>query len=249
MSEVFISGIEKLIQKIEQTQMDNINKAGQIIADAVASDHYVYVFGTGQSALMMYETMNRKGVFAQIIPMLDMGVAMNSGARASGGFEKLAGYGRIVVNDYLVQPGDVLIDVSNSGVNATPVEVAIEAKKKGMTVVALISMDTARHLPPDKGNPYGKNLYEVADLVLDTCGVAGDALVQLEGMVPKVGPDSTILNAIVLHAVLVEADKDLLAKGITPAIGMRVYDEGGPEYNARVVDPVRRKMRALNPHF
>jgi uncharacterized phosphosugar-binding protein len=245
-SDLYIAGIQEMIAKVKNTQTENIQHAAQLIAEAVATDHLIYVFGTGQSALMTYETFYRKGVFLEILPMIDSGLSMNSGALRSGGFERLTGYAKIVLQDYDVQPGDVVIVVSNSGMNAAPVEMAIEAKKKGATVIGLTSMATTQAVHIDPGNPTGKKLFEVVDLVLDTCGSPEDSFVRLEGMRATVGPCSTVLNTVILHSIIAQAAKYLLDRGIIPAVAMRPYAEGAKEYNERVVGPIRKKLK---PHL
>jgi uncharacterized phosphosugar-binding protein len=45
---------------------------------------------------------------------------------------------------------------------------------------------------------------EVADLVLDTCGEPGDALVSIEGSPAKAGLGSTIAGAVLVDSMMVE---------------------------------------------
>ncbi len=249
MSELYITGIQEMIEKIRQTQTDSIQRAGQVIAEAVASGHLVYTFGTGHSSLMMYETSYRKGVFMEILPMLDQGLTMNSGQLRSAGFERMSGYAKVVLKDYDVRSGDVVIVISNSGVNAAPVEMAIEAKNKGAFVIGVTSMATSTHVDIDPGNPTGKKLYQVVDLVIDTCGAAEDSFVRLEGMRATAGPCSTVLGAVVLHSVIEQACQSLLKRGIVPSVAMRPYAEGAQEYNEKILGPVRKRLKPYWRHM
>jgi len=46
----------------------------------------------------------------------------------------------IIVSGYDLRPGETLIIVTNSGINAVPIEVALECKKRGLHVSALTNL-------------------------------------------------------------------------------------------------------------
>jgi len=210
-------------------------------------DRLVYVFGAGHSHLLAYEVFARAGGLAQMQPILDHGLDFGSGARRQGGFERLPGYARIVIQDYDIRPGDVMIVISNSGRNPAPVEMALEGKKRGATVIALTSLPHSMSV--SSSDPSGKRLFEVADLVLDTGCVAGDALVKLEGLPPRVGPGSTVIGALILNAIVVQVAKNLLDRGETPAVAFSGNLEGGQEYNEKVLDKTMEKFRGQMRHM
>ena len=62
-------------------------------------------------------------------------------------------------------------------------EMALEAKSKGAYVIAVTSKNhsdsvTSRHKS-------GKKLIDIADLVIDNCGVVGDCILQVPGLHEK----------------------------------------------------------------
>jgi len=246
-AEQYILEIKKLIEKVEKTQISNIRRAAELIADSIMRDRLVYVFGAGHSHLLAYEVFARAGGLAQMQPILDHGLDFGSGARRQGGFERLPGYARIVIQDYDIRPGDVMIVISNSGRNPAPVEMALEGKKRGATVIALTSLPHSMSV--SSSDPSGKRLFEVADLVLDTGCVAGDALVKLEGLPPRVGPGSTVIGALILNAIVVQVAKNLLDRGETPAVAFSGNLEGGQEYNEKVLDKTMEKFRGQMRHM
>lgn len=246
-AEQYILEIKKLIEKVEKTQISNIRRAAELIADSIMRDRLVYVFGAGHSHLLAYEVFARAGGLAQMQPILDHGLDFGSGARRQGGFERLPGYARIVIQDYDIRPGDVMIVISNSGRNPAPVEMALEGKKRGATVIALTSLPHSMSV--SSSDPSGKRLFEVADLVLDTGCVAGDALVKLEGLPPRVGPGSTVIGALILNAIVVQVAKNLLDRGETPAVAFSGNLEGGQEYNEKVLDKIMEKFRGQMRHM
>jgi uncharacterized phosphosugar-binding protein len=97
---------------------------------------------------------------------------------------------------YQLLPGEALIAISNSGKNGSPIDVALYAKKKGLTVIAVTCMAMSRVTPSQ--HPSGKRLFEVADHVLDNGGVPGDAIVDVTDEI-KAGPTSTLIGCSVLN--------------------------------------------------
>jgi uncharacterized phosphosugar-binding protein len=147
------------------------------------------------------------------------------------------------LDDYDVQAGDVIIVISNSGRNAAPVEMALEAKERGLVVVALTSLAHARSVPPKHAS--GKRLNEIADIVLDNQGVPGDGILKLEGLQPRVGPTSTVMGAIILNAIMVQAVTYILEAGGTPPVAFSANLDGAEEYNADLVRQYRGRVRHL----
>ena len=180
----YMAEINKLIQRVEKTQMDSIQRAAQWIADAISRDRLVYLFGAGHSHLLANECFARAGGLLNMQAMLDPGLGFIAGAERQGGFERLPGYAKIVIRDYDIRADDVIIVISNSGRNPAPVQMALEAKKRGAKVVALTSMPHSTSV--SSNDPSGKRLFEVADVILDNGCPAGDAVVQLEGLLPRV---------------------------------------------------------------
>ena len=71
----------------------------------------------------------------------------------AGFIENLVGYGTALVErydrQYELRAGEVVIVISNSGKNASPIEVALHAKKKGCIVVVRPDQYVANVLPLD----------------------------------------------------------------------------------------------------
>jgi uncharacterized phosphosugar-binding protein len=127
-------------------------------------------------------------------------------------------------------------------VNTVPVETALAAHQIGMKVIAVIAQDYAAQIP---AGPSGKKLADIADIVLDNHGVAGDALVPLENGDLRLGPLSTIAGAFILNAVLTEAVWRINAKGVTPPIYISANMPGANDHNAGLIE----QYRTRNPHL
>jgi uncharacterized phosphosugar-binding protein len=213
----YIDEIKKLIERIEQTQVDSIHKVAELVSEAIIKEKLIYVFGAGHSNILAIECFDRAGGLANMQPMLDAGLDFYSGSRRQSYFERLPGYINGMVEEYGIQPGDLVIIISNSGRNPAPVQMALEVKKRGAVVVALLSKDHSERV--SSNDPSGKKLIEIADIVLDNGCPAGDALVELPGLPPRVGPGSTVAGAIILNAIVTQAAKNIREKGLTPPVG------------------------------
>jgi len=130
--------------------------------------------------------------------------------------ERTEGLGPVILRNFRFGPGDLMWVVSTSGTSALVVDVALEAKRLGLPVLALVG---AAHAAASKsGHSSGKKLTDIADLVLDNCAPAGDALVRIPGLETPVGPGSTLGNTLIINAVKCEVARLLTAAGQPPLV-------------------------------
>ena len=168
-----------------------IAQLAPILGASVARGGVIHTFGSGHSDVIAREIIGRAGGLVCVTGVID----------PTGGFiENLIGYGTKLIErydrQYQLLAGEVIIVVSNSGKNSSPIEVALHAKKKGLTVIGLtaLSMSTTTATV----HPGGQRLHEVADYVLDNCGVPGDAIVEVTpGLMA--GPTSTFIGSSLLN--------------------------------------------------
>lgn len=205
----YMQKVSELLQKVHDTQKDNIRELARRFADNIAENRIIHVFGTGHSHMIGIEMFCRAGGLANVNALLDPDALTNFGARRSGALEKVEGLADVIFDQYKIAKGDIMIIISNSGRNAVPIEMAMRAKKEGVYTVALTnhhqSMNsTSRHSS-------GKKLYEVVDMVLDSCVPDGDAMMNIGGTLT--GPGSTVASVVLLDTVVTEALKILDAEG------------------------------------
>ena len=243
-AELYIAEVKKLIEKIETTQMDAIRKVAELVSDAIIKQNLVFIFGAGHSNILAIETFDRAGGLGNMQAMLDSGLHYFSGAHRQSGFERLPGYARCIIGDYNIKAGDVLIVLSNSGRNPVPVQMALEAKKLGAVIVALTSLEHSKAVTSN--DPSGKKLYEIADIVIDNGCPPGDALVSLPGLLPKVGPGSTVAGATIMNAIITQASQNVLDKGLNPPVFFSGNLPDAADYNQKFMvqqEIFTRKMK------
>lgn len=240
----YFNAVKSLIDEIEKSQMENILRAARLVSDATLDNRLIYLFGAGHSCILSFECYARAGGMGNIQAMIDGGLDFFSGSARQGLFERLPGYAACMIGDYDIREGDVLFVFSNSGRNPAPVQMAIEAKKLGAVVVGVTSLEHSNSVTSN--DPSGKKLVDVADLVIDNGCPAGDAMVALEGLLPKVGPGSTVAGATIMNAIIVQAAQNILDSGGTPPVFMSGNLPGGKDYNKQYREAnknLRNRMR------
>ena len=194
-----------LLARARETNAPVIARLAPLIGQSVARGGVVHTFGSGHSELVSREIIGRAGGLVCVTGIID----------PTGGFiENLPGYGELLAarydRQYRLNPGETVIVVSNSGKNASPVDVALYAKAKGLTVAALTCVAMSKATPSQ--HPSGRRLFEVADHVLDNCGVPGDALVEVGGGI-SAGPTSTLAGCSILNWLMLSVAQWLGSNG------------------------------------
>ena len=230
----YFAALRTIFEKVEQTQLDAIRSAGRLGAAAVLGGGLIHVFGTGHSHLLAEELYYRAGGLLTVNAILEPSVMLHEGGAKSSAVERLPGMARAVIDQEPVRQGDLMIIASNSGRNAMPVEMALEAQARGARVVAVTSLAHSQGQTPN--NPPGKKLYEVADVVIDNGGVPGDAVVVLPGLPVRACATSTAVGAAIVQAIVAEVIDGILAAGQVPPVIQSGNVEGSQAYNQRLVE-------------
>jgi uncharacterized phosphosugar-binding protein len=241
-AQAYIDAVRERLDTIAANELQAIGRAAAAIVKAIETDGQVYLFGTGHSHMLAEEGHYRAGGLAAVCPILHSSLMLHEGSMLSTKMERMSGLGPAVLSSYRPTSKDVLVIFSNSGVNAVPVETALAAKEIGMTLIAVVAQDYAAQVP---AGPSGKKLADIADIVLDNHGVAGDSLVELAGNELRVGPFSTIAGAFIWNAVLTEVAWRMSEQGVTPPVYISANMPGAREHNAALVE----QYRTRNPHL
>jgi uncharacterized phosphosugar-binding protein len=130
--------------------------------------------------------------------------------------ENVQGFGPIVWRNFAVTSADALLAISSSGCNAVTIDVAIEAKRLGMFVVALTSL--ANSAKSASRHDSGRKLADVADVVLDQQSPPGDSVVWIPGLETPVAPVSTITSCTIINLIKAEVARLLNEAGQPPKV-------------------------------
>lgn len=210
--------ISEILAAIHSTQVASLEKAGEAMAVAIAQGKRVYLFGSGHSVIPVMDIFPRYGSFIGFFPLYDprlmwWNVIGPGGARELLWLERSEGYARVFLQSYPLEPGDCMLVFSHGGLNAAPVEVALEAKQKGLTVITVSSFANAGASRATHSS--GRKLSDIADVAIDNCVPPEDALVDI-GRKEKVAAGSTMAAAFIAMSLVAEVGQRLVARGFEP---------------------------------
>lgn len=227
--------VDRIFERIRREQVDALERAADLFADTLARDGIVYAFGSGHSQSVALEFYYRAGGLAPCDIIADP---------TFGRAERVAGYAAALLEPYPVCSRDLLIVVSNSGRNPLPVEMALEGRRRGAAVIGITSLAHSRAVSPRQ--PLGKRLFEVCDVVLDNCGVPGDAAASLPGGgALRIGATSTLAGIFIAQTLVCRVAEILTARGLPVPLLCSMNLDEGDERNASLLTSLRHRIRGL----
>jgi uncharacterized phosphosugar-binding protein len=244
----YLTAITQLLGRIEEEEREPIAAAAEVLADRIAADQVVHVYGPGgHSNLASQEIFFRAGGLMHVSAILDEGTLLSNGALRSMAVERTPGYGRIVIENAGLGAGDVLLLVNAYGINAVLIDAAITAREQGVRTIGVSSRRHAEQTAPDHParHPSGANLHDLVDVAIDTKVPVGDAVIDLDGLPERVGAVSTFANAFALNSLVLRTLDVLLARGVTPPIWRSGNAPGGDQANARFLQDFRDRVKWL----
>ncbi|KPL13882.1 MAG: hypothetical protein AMS26_12730 [Bacteroides sp. SM23_62] len=191
----WLENARRIMDKIEETQLENITKAATVMADSIEAGRWVHTFGCGHSTLPVEEMYPRIGGFVGFHPIIELPLSFfthivgDMGVHQFIFLERVEGYGNQIMKGYNFDERDTMWLFSHTGINNVNIDVALRSKELGMSVVVFGSAEESK----DKKSRHscGKNIFEIADIVVDSCVPLQDASVDLKNHQDKIGPLST----------------------------------------------------------
>ncbi|EFH80436.1 sugar isomerase domain-containing protein [Ktedonobacter racemifer] len=244
----YLQLIVEHLQLLHESNRESIQQAARMVADQVKADKLVYAYGPGgHSNLGSQELFFRAGGLMHVSAILDEGTLLSGGALRSMAIERTPGYGKIVIDDYGLGEGDLLILINAYGINAALIDAALEARHRGVKIIGVTSVRHAQATPADHParHPSKKNLYELVDVVLDSKIEVGDAVIKIEGISQPVAPMSTFATAYLLNSLVAEAVQLLAQEGVDPPIWRSGNAPDGDEINARFIEHFKGRIKKL----
>lgn len=248
----YMDGAQKILDAIRVTQMEKIEQAAELCANSIGQGGLVHLFGTGHSRIPVEEMFPRHGSFPGFHPIIDLSMTFHTqvvganGQRQAMLIEKMEGLGEQILKNFVFRPYDTFMIFSNSGVNNVIMEMALGAKQRGMKVIGVVSLDHCMASPPRHKS--GLRLPDVAEITLDNCTPAGDALVKIDGLDYPVSPGSTIGYAVLVNALKSAVAAKLTAMEQPPLVltsSVLIGSEASADLFERTYDDYRNRVKKV----
>ena len=214
----WLSQARGLLEKIEATQMDAVQQAASIMADSIEAERWVHTFGCGHATIPVEEMYPRIGGFVGFHPMVELPLTFFTRITGEMGIhqflflERAEGYGREIMKGYNFDKRDCMWMFSHSGINNVNIDVALRAKEIGMKVI--VAGSAAGFKDTKSRHSSGKKLFDIADVVIDSCVPATDAAVPIRNHYDKLGPLSTLGFVGVVWTTILTVAEILVERGV-----------------------------------
>ena len=226
--------LTSMAQKFEDNDQEGLLKAASMMADAIAADKLIYVYGGGgHTCLVMQELFWRAGGLANLCPMIDYAIHPVTPAYMYLGHERLHDVGNATVDYYGVGKDDVILVFHSYGFNPPTIDCALEAKKRGAIVIGVSSQDWNKNIPKDFPIRHrsGKHLSDIADIYLENNVPFGDTVIQIPGLEQPITGISSTIDFYIAHRLEIECVKECVRRNIVPPIWSSANIPGGDERN------------------
>lgn len=214
----WLKNARDVMSQIEGTQTDNIKKAATLMANSIEAGRWVHTFGCGHATIPVEEMYPRIGGFVGFHPMVELPLTFFTKITGEMGvhqflfLERAEGYGDAIMKSYNFDSRDTMWIFSHTGINNVNIDVALRAKEQGMKVIVFGS--AAQSVGKKSRHSCGKTLFELADIVVDSCAPLTDASVQLKNHFDKVGPVSTVAFVTLVWMTVTTVAEILAERGV-----------------------------------
>ena len=215
----WLKNVRGVLDRLEQTQLDHIDKAAAIMADSIAAERWVHTFGCGHATIPVEEMYPRIGGFVGFHPMIELPLTYFTHIIGEMGIhqflflERAEGFGREIMKSYTFDARDSMWIFSHSGINNVNIDVALRAKELGMKVI--VAGSAAGFDKTASRHSSGRKVFDIADVVIDSCVPATDASVPLKNHYDRIGPISTMGFVAVVWMTITSVAEKLVERGVT----------------------------------
>ncbi|HET7179208.1 MAG TPA: sugar isomerase domain-containing protein, partial [Chryseosolibacter sp.] len=233
----------------EATQLPQIRAAAELMASSIEAERWVHTFGCGHATIPVEEMYPRIGGFVGFHPMVELPLTFFTRITGEMGvhqflfLERAEGYGVEIMKGYNFDKRDTMWLFSHSGINNVNIDVAVESRKRGMKVVVFGSAAEAKGRK--SRHTSGKTLFELADIIVDTCAPLGDSSVPLKNHQDKVGPVSTMAFVTCVWMTVTTVAEILADRGVKLFIHPSHNVAGDTTARQRVEDALAEYKRRV----
>jgi uncharacterized phosphosugar-binding protein len=240
--------MRETLDRVIATQTESIARAAELVVEAIDNGGIMQVFGTGHSRSIAMEIAGRAGglVPANALSIKDLVMYGDTSPAEilDPTIERDPELAARILELADTRPEDVFIIASNSGGNGSVVELARLAKARGHAIVAVTSLAHSERVA--SRHPSGLRLFEVADVVIDNCGVFGDASLPLPDG-GAIAATSSLTGVLIAQLLVAEVCGRLLRTGKEVPVLISANVPGGDEHNEAVNERYGGRVRRSEP--
>ena len=248
----WLKNAHEIMNTIEASQMENVRKAATIMADSIEAGHWVHTWGCGHATIPCEEMYPRIGGIVGFHPLCELPLTFFTQIIGQMGIhqflylERLEGYGQEIMKNYNFSDKDCMWIFSHTGINAVNIDMANEAHKRGMKVIVYGSAGFTGDKPGRHSS--GKNLFQCADVVVDSCVPLQDASVTTQHQFDKIGPLSTLGFVSLVWMTVCTVVEILEARGVKLYINPSHNVPGDTTAQQRLdaaIDEYKKRLKVL----
>ena len=246
MTSLALQYLREVTTRLERLAGPNpaIDEAVRLTAESLEAGGVIQAFGTGHSEAFAMEIAGRAGGLIATNRIALRTLVLRGGRDlAEVGrpeFERDPSVGEDLVALFDVQPNDIFMIASNSGVNGSILGVALAAKARGHKLIAVTSLQHT--LKVTSKHPSGKRLSEVADVVIDNLAPYGDSTMELEDGT-GIGGVSSLTAAFIAQRITFGVADAMRLRGRKPPVYISANIPGGDEHNRALEDLYGERIR------
>ncbi|MCG8311223.1 MAG: sugar isomerase domain-containing protein [Cytophagales bacterium] len=243
-----LNTFHSMANRFEEEQQAQLSAAALKMADAIERDRLIYIYGGGgHTTLVMQELFWRAGGLANLCPMIDFAIHPATPAYMYLNHERMHGIGDATVDYYGVKEDDLVLVFHSYGFNPPTIDCALEAKRRGATVVAVSSKDWDDKIPRDFPirHKSGNHLSDVSDIYIENYVPFGDAVIEVEGFDQPITGISSTIDFYIAHRLEMECVKACIHRGITPPVWSSANIPGGDAKNKALREKYNSRVKFL----
>ena len=238
----YIDAAISLLRRVRDEEAGGIERAAEALAETVRNNGRIFAFGAGHSSLAAQDVVYRAGglVLMNLLAVPGVTGVDVIPAHLGSALERVSGLATATLDASPARSGDLLFVISLSGRQVMPVELAMHARERGLTVIGLTSL--AYPAAVSSRHPSGTYLKDQCDIVLDNKIAVGDGELTAPGADTTFGPASSITTIALMQAVVATAVGMLAAEGPTPPLFRSGNVDGGMAWNAKLMADNRDRV-------
>lgn len=227
---------KEYLDKARTTQRDVIHQTAKMMGDCMLENGIVQLFGLGAGRAFSMELGYRAGglmPFHQINmgDLLLRGVITPEVANDPR-FEDNSAIAEKLWNMYNIHEKDMFILISNAGNKEVIVEFAHMVKARGHKLVVVTSKEEAKLAKTTHKS--GKNLMELADIVIDNCAGYPDTVIDMQGL--HINQISTVTGNVIAQMLTAETYRYLTGLGQDCPVLLSANVKGADVHNREISD-------------